>query len=443
MGGRMWVESEVGRGSTFHFTAKFELAEGEAADVRPARPDAVRDTHVLVVDDNATNRRILEETLLSWGMRPTCASGVREALRLARQAQGSGNPYRLVLTDANMPDVDGFALAEQIKQDVDLGSTVIMMLTSGDHPGDVSRCEQLGIAAYLLKPVKQSELFDAIMLALGVFAAEDEASEVPGARRPSRLRPLRVLLAEDSLVNQKLAVSLLKKWGHTVVVTSNGREAMVAAKSEDFDVILMDVQMPDMDGLEATAAIRAGERHTGAHVPIIAMTAHAMKGDRQRCLESGMDDYVAKPIRARHLFETIEAVLAASGRSDTPSDRASPRPDVVDWTDALSTVKGDDHLLRELAEVFLDEAPKLVSAMREAIEGDDAGSLRRAAHTFKGSVHYFGARRARELALALEKMAQDGNLQKAEETFVALKGEMARLRPALVDYARGSERAGD
>jgi len=443
MGGRMWVESEVGRGSTFHFTARFELAEGEAADVRPVRADVIRDTRVLVVDDNATNRRILEETLLGWGMRPTCASGVHEALALARQAQDCGDPYRLVLTDANMPDVDGFALAERIKQDAQLGSTVIMMLTSGDHPGDVSRCEQLGVAAYLLKPVKQSELFDAIMLSLGMVATEDETSEALATERPVRRRPLRILLAEDSLVNQKLAVSLLKKWGHTVAVANNGREALAAARSEDFDLILMDVQMPEMDGLEATAAIRAGERHTRAHVPIIAMTAHAMKGDRERCLKSGMDDYVAKPIRARQLFETIEAVLDTLGESDTRSGPTATGEDVVDWTEALNTVRGDGHLLRELAEVFLEESPGLMKAIREAVEAEDAAALRRSAHTLKGSVYYFGLSRARELALALEKMAQDGNLEKAEETLVALEGEMERLAPVLQSYARGTEGAGD
>jgi CheY-like chemotaxis protein len=262
------------------------------------------------VDDNATNRLILQEMLRNWDMRPATASGVREALPLLHQAQLAKDPYVLVLTDANMPDIDGFALAEEIKRDPKLGGTTIMMLTSGDRPGDIARCEQLGVAAYLLKPVKQSELFDAIVMVLGVPGPEDEAPSRIVMEQEFQRPPLRVLLAEDSLVNQKLAVGLLEKYGHHVVLASDGREAIAALQAHQFDLVLMDVQMPEMDGFEATAAIRAKEKQTGAHIPIIAMTAHAMKGDRERCLEAGMDAYVPKPIRARQLFETIGHVLS-------------------------------------------------------------------------------------------------------------------------------------
>ena len=319
MGGRIWVESELGRGSTFHFTARFGLVPTEPLPVRPLRSASMVGMRVLVVDDNATNRRILAEMLRRWEMVPGNAAGALQALQMLREAQQSGQPYALVLTDANMPDMDGFALAQQIKQDQQLGSTVIMMLTSGDRPGDVARCEQLGIASYLTKPVKQSELFDAILIALGVAAAEEESLETPGtlaAAAPRRLPPLRILLAEDSLVGQKLAVGLLERQGHTVVVANHGREALAALESQPFDLVLMDVQMPEMDGLDATVAIRAREKQTGRHVPIIAMTAHAMKGDRQRCLQAGMDEYLAKPIRSKRLFETIGAVLGVSDAPD-------------------------------------------------------------------------------------------------------------------------------
>ena len=341
MGGQIWVESEAGRGSTFHFTAPFGLARGEAADVAAAKPVILRDTRVLVVDDNATNRRILEQMLCNWTMKPTAVAGVRDALQSLRHAHHSGEPYALVLADAHMPEVDGFALAEQIKQDPELSSTVVMMLTSGDRPGDIARCERLGIAAYLLKPIKQSELFDAIVMALGVTPAEDAGVETLSAEEAARPCPLRILLAEDSLVSQKLATALLEKQGHTVVVAHNGKEAIAAFEVQDFDLVLMDVQMPEMDGLEATAAIRAQEKQTGTRIPIIAMTAHAMKGDRQRCLEAGMDEYIAKPVRARRLFHTIQTVLRTSAEPGVRSDPTPTAAEVLDWSAALSTVRGD------------------------------------------------------------------------------------------------------
>ena len=323
MGGRIWLESEVGRGSRFHFTASFQPASGEQSVVPFAR---VSGTRVMVVDDNATNRRILEEILRNWGMEPAPATGAREAQTLLLQAHRSGNPYPLVLTDANMPDTDGFTFAEMLKQDAELGSTIIMMLTSGDRPGDIARCEQLGVSAYLLKPVKQSELFDAIVMALGITAVEDEVPETLVGEPCARVGTLQVLLAEDSLVNQKLAVGILERRGHTVFVANDGHEALAALATQPFDVVLMDVQMPELDGIEATAAIRAQEKETGAHVPIVAMTAHAMKGDRERCLAAGMDAYVAKPIRARKLLEAIEAVLAAA-TGDPPADGQVPGDD--------------------------------------------------------------------------------------------------------------------
>jgi signal transduction histidine kinase/DNA-binding response OmpR family regulator len=311
MGGRMWVESEVGRGSTFHFTARLELVDEPPRELLAAPPVRLAGVRVLVVDDNATNRRILEEMLLRWEMKPTCAAGAREALCQMQQARQAGHPFRLVLSDCHMPEIDGFALAEAIRSDRDLDSTIIMMLTSGDRAGDVARCESLGISTHMLKPIKQSELLGALESALrrGVSARSDSSRRLP--RLASGLPPQRILLVEDSVVNQKLALALLKKDGHHVVVANNGKEALTALESEEFNLVLMDVQMPEMDGIEATRQIRAGEVQTGNHVPIIAMTAHAMKGDRQRCLEVGMDEYVSKPIRAEQLFETMATVLGS------------------------------------------------------------------------------------------------------------------------------------
>ncbi|MHB0959019.1 MAG: response regulator [Pirellulaceae bacterium] len=313
MGGEIWVESSVGTGSTFHFTATYDISPTCPSRRRQTSRDVIEGTRVLIVDDNATNRLILEEILGNWRLHPSVAAGVPEAMTMLRAAREAGRPYDLIVTDANMPDVDGFALAEMVKQDTDLGSTVIMMLTSGGRSGDVSRCEELGVASYLLKPVKQSELFDAVAMALGITAAEDAAAVAVSAAPLPHPRPLQVLLAEDSLVNQKLAVGLLEKYGHRVDVVADGRGALAAVESNRYDLVLMDVQMPEMDGLEATQAIRIQERKRGGHIPIVAMTAHAMKGDRERCLESGMDGYVAKPIRAKELFDTIAQVLPDSG----------------------------------------------------------------------------------------------------------------------------------
>ena len=449
MGGEIWAESKYGCGSTFHFTSWFDLpAPGQVEPMHP-RPVVVSGTRVLVVDDNETNRRILEEMLLNWGMVPVTVSDVPSALGALREAFLAGEMFPLVLTDANMPEHDGFTLAERVKQDSELSSTVIMMLTSGDRPGDISRCNELSVAAYLLKPVKQSELFDAIVMALGVTAAEDEYR---GDRRASdeSIPPLRILLAEDSLVNQKLAVGLLQRHGHSVVVANHGREVLGALESDRFDLILMDVQMPEMDGLETTEIIRARERDTDSHVPIVAMTAHAMQGDRQRCLKAGMDDYIAKPIRARHIFQTIAKVLGLSCEPlpapDLPSgDSSATDPDqradqVWDPQLALDSVKGDADLLRVVTETYLEEYPNLVAQMRQALDPFDGAQLNLAAHSLKGSLRFFGAEQGFQLAFQLELMGRDGKSEDAAEVLQNLEKFLARLTPALRCYlAQASE----
>ena len=315
MGGQIGAESTVGEGSTFHFTACFKLADQQSLSVRRARPAVVRGRRVLIVDDNATNRLILEEMARNWDMLPTTASGAIEAMVIMRRSEGQGTPYELVLSDVNMPEADGVTLADWIRQDAKLASTPIIFLTSGTRPEDLKRCESLSIAAHLMKPVKESELFDAIGTSLGISVPED--NDDAGQEQEPELPALNILLAEDSLVNQRLAVGLLEKHGHTVIATSNGKEAIAALETGQFDVALMDVEMPEMNGLEATAVIRVQEQKTGEHLPIIAMTAHAMKGDRERCLEAGMDGYVSKPIHSEELFQTLEAVTKRTSDSGT------------------------------------------------------------------------------------------------------------------------------
>jgi two-component system sensor histidine kinase/response regulator len=307
MHGRIWVESEVGKGSRFHFTAHFGLQRMPARIIVPRDPATLRDMRVLVVDDNATNRQILLKMLANWHTNPTAVESGARAITALKEAQGLGRVYPLILLDAQMPEMDGFTLAESIKRNPDWKTATIMMLSSAGQRGDAKRCRDLGINAYLTKPVRQAELLDAILTALGTKPIE-KAPPALVTRHSLRENSghLRILLVEDNTINQVLAVRLLEKRGHTVAVAGNGKEALQALETQSFDLVFMDVQMPEMDGLEATAAIREKEETSGNHLPIIAMTAHAMTGDRERCIQAGMDDYLTKPIRPQALMEMLE-----------------------------------------------------------------------------------------------------------------------------------------
>ena len=331
MGGRIWVESNPGTGAKFHFTVRVGVAEAkEVAIGSVAPPELLRGVSVLVVDDNRTNRRILEGLLKRWEMKPVCVESGPEALNALERARVAGAPYSLIITDLLMPDMDGFGLIERIRQRTELSAAWIMMLTSAGHRGDAEKCNALGISAYLMKPIRQSELREAIARVLG---ARPQQGTIPlitryslaGERAPGI--SLRVLVAEDNPVNQRLATRLLEKRGHRVAVVANGREALEALEKEAFDLVLMDVQMPEMDGFEATAAIRQKEKGTEARQAIIALTAHAMKGDRDRCIAAGMDGYLAKPIRPQELDELLDA-RAARGTGTAQS--AEPISKVAD-----------------------------------------------------------------------------------------------------------------
>jgi two-component system, sensor histidine kinase and response regulator len=321
MGGRIWVESEVGRGSSFHFTASFSLPTREAFPASFPASQLSPGLRVLVVDDNATQRRILEAMLLRWGAKPSVRSNPEAALDALRQAHALQQPFDLILAEVQMPDADGFTLAESIKANPQLSGAAIILLTSGGQPGDAARCRQLGVTAYLTKPVSQSELRQAI---LAVLRTSSPGAPPPLVTRHSLrearsqgegvLSGVRVLLTEDNAVNQALAIALLKKMGIEPVVAGNGAEALAAIEKQSFDVVLMDIQMPEMDGFQAIAAIRSREKLQGGHLPVIAMTAHAMKGDQERCIEAGMDGYVSKPIQRGQLLKAIQEALVVNSK---------------------------------------------------------------------------------------------------------------------------------
>jgi len=429
LGGRIWVESAVGNGSTFQFTANFGVQKDRAAEPSAVESLNLRGLPVLAVDDNATNRRILEETLVSWRMKPTVVEDGPSALSAMQEAKDAGSPFALVLVDAHMPDMDGFDLARRITQTPGLAGATIMMLSSAGQSGEAARCRDLGIAAYLTKPIKQSDLLDAIVSVLGACPSDKPRRSGAASRGSSaRRKALRILLAEDNLVNQKLAVRVLEKRGHRVAVAANGIEALEALEKKQFDVVLMDVQMPEMDGLEATAAIRKKEKVSGGHIPIVAMTAHAMKGDTQLCLDAGMDGYVSKPVRASKLYETIERLAQKAG------DVEASAQDVMDMEEVLARVEGDMQLLRDMAGLFLDECPRLMSNIQQAIELGDTKALARAAHALKGSVGNFAAKGAFDAALKLEMMGRNGDLSQSEQSYADLEEQVEPLKSALISF---------
>ncbi len=422
MGGRLQVESAPGRGSRFHFDVRFGTA---AAPKQRARPlgARVRGLRVLVVDDNDTNRRVLEETLAHWRMRPTLARGAHEALTLLDQAAARKQPFPIVLLDANMPELDGFALAERIRRRRALAATRLLMLTSGPRPGDERRAMALGVSSYLIKPVKQSDLLDRMLEAL-----EDRPTgALARALEDRKGRRLRVLVAEDNPVNQKVAAGLLERAGHRTVIVENGRQALAALASASFDLVLMDVQMPELDGLETTAAIRERERGTGRRVPIVAVTAHAMKGDSERCLAAGMDAYLAKPLQPSELVATIARLTPGA---------------TLDKVRLLERVGGDRRALAGIARIFLADAPRRLAEIRRAVATADARALRAAAHTLKGAAANFAAAGVTDAALELQQIGDAGEMGEAKAALERLEVELAALRRALLSILRGKRKAG-
>jgi len=438
MDGRLWLDSEPGRGSRFHFVATFGVHRGATDTISPSA-DNLRDLRVLVVDDNATNRLILSEVLASWQLHASAVDSAAAALASLHEAEGRGQPFHLVLTDALMPDVDGFMLAQRIADDARLSAVKVILLTSAGSFALRKRAPGL-FTARLTKPVKQSDLLDAIVTA---FARPGEGSRAGthGARRPrpSPTRALRVLVAEDNQTNQKLIAALLRQRGHRVSMVGDGRRAVDRAARQSFDVILMDVQMPEMNGLEATAAIREREGSEGRHTPIVALTAHAMAGDREQCLAAGMDGYVSKPLRPDDLFATIDALVGPTG-PPTGAARAPapPASDTVNQAALLANFGGRPELVKEVVDVFLEDAPAMITRLGDAARGQDATALATAAHAIKGSAGLFSQGQAYQSARHLEQLARTGDvattaaaIAEVERSVLELMAELRGLQSRL------------
>ncbi|MEY2496188.1 MAG: two-component system, sensor histidine kinase and response regulator [Verrucomicrobiota bacterium] len=429
MGGRIWIESKVGEGTTFHFTARL----GVRAALSPARHAEPHDLHglrALVVDDNAVNRCMLSAMLLNWRMKPTVVASGAGALEEMTRAANANAAYQVVLLDAMMPEMDGFALAEKINEQPALADATVMMLSSAMPAGTAERCSALGIAGWLSKPITQSELLDTILIAVGRDKEDggspDAQTQVPETGGAGS--GLRILVAEDNLINRAVATGILEKAGHALVHAANGREAVEAFSDGAFDLIFMDVQMPEMDGFEATRRIREIEATTGGHITIVAMTAHAMAGDRERCLAAGMDDYVSKPLRKEDL---LRALKGAGGEDD---EDKSEKVFLHSRAEMLAQCEGDEELMRELVSIFQENTPQIVQSIGDAIEKRDAPALAVSAHKLLSSLGAFGARQAGSLALRLERNGQENDFRGTKERFTELERETDRIYAALADF---------
>ncbi|MGA9972480.1 MAG: response regulator [Candidatus Acidiferrales bacterium] len=432
MSGVMWVESEVGRGSTFHFTAHFARPEVSSEKVAEPAPVKLQDLPVLVVDDNATSRQILEEMIGNWRMKPVTAKDGPSAMEALRRAHKQGNPFRLVLLDAHMPGMDGFDVAAQVKHDPRLRGTALILLTSAGHTEDIARAKSLGAAAALTKPAKQSELWDTIITALHVAGRQKSRPSIAQTRARTASQPLRILLAEDNPVNQEVAVHLIERRGHSVIVAENGRQAIEALDRHKFDLVLMDVQMPEMGGLEATRIIREKEKVSGQHLPIIAMTAHAMQGDREQCLEAGMDGYLAKPIDPKTFLQTVEGMSErAAGSEAAQGQEAAGAAGALDGKALLARFSGNRKLLRNIVKTFREDCPRMMDRIRTALTARDAVALADGAHALKGSIGNFGESAALETTREMEKAARQGKLDGTWELYATLEDQIALLLPAL------------
>ncbi len=423
MNGRIWVESESGKGSIFHFTVRFGLqtvAQGEqgAIDFKGLR--------ALVVEDHAVSRRILVDTLKRWNIEAHEAENCKSVTETLEQAKRAKAPFRLVLLDDTLPGVDSYELAAQIRKSPRLGVQSVIVLGSALRREEKGERLDSEVLSCLTKPVKQSELLDAVRSGSGIPTRSGAQRAAPG--RPQRIKPaLHILLVEDNPVNRRLAQHVLEKEGYTVVAADNGAAALKTLERKRFDLVLMDVQMPRMDGIETTTAIRNREKITGGYTPIVALTAHAMVGDRERCLKAGMDGYLIKPIQPATLLEAIERLHLAGGRSK----RAQAEKIVLDRTTLLERVDGDMQLLGEITNLFLQQCEPLMASAREAMKTGNAGRFAYDIHTLRGMFRSLSATAAQEAAGKLEELDLVKNPEKVQAAYALLEQEAQALKAEL------------
>ncbi len=483
MGGHVRVESEVGVGSAFHVTVPFRLAD-QAAVPFSERVEFSREhlegRTVLVVDDNATNRRILEELLTNWGMRPRMAENADAAIKELEAAAYFDRPFDLLLVDAVMPGKDGFLMVKDIRDRKDFRFGTVMMLSSADRGDSTRRCRELEIGTYLVKPVSQSSLLESILDALSVespFGGDAQNDSVEPARsKPLNTTativsadsetaavPLRILIADDHEANRRLAEKILEKRGHESSQALNGREVLDRLQTESFDLILMDIQMPELDGFQTTAMLREREASTGTHTPVVALTAHAMKGDREKCLEAGMDAYLSKPLRARELVSLVEklcesatsarigtvtdpssksatnstsTVASSEGEATVPTARSNNQAATieVDFSGALDRMDDDVDLLVEQMRFFIDDAPGLVDQITDSIADENGPQLQSAAHRLKGLVGMYDFTEAADLCLKLEFAGRDSAFGGLDDSASSVRSLVETMHAAIQKF---------
>lgn len=441
MGGSIDLTSEPGKGSTFQFTAQFGIGVSKP-ETSPAGYDFIRSLPILIVDDNNTNRLILEEMVRGWSMQPTIASSGAEALELIRGSYDTSTPFRVVLLDAMMPGMDGVEVAQCIHSSYGALAPKILMLSSTCGLIELSSKAKPLVEKLLVKPIKQSELLDAIMLVCADDKDNHGANTAQTSAPENKNRNLKILLAEDGRVNQMIVVKLLEDRGHHVVLATNGVEAVEAYKAGAFDAILMDVHMPDMNGYEATREIRELESISGTHVPIIAMTANAMKGDRELCIEAGMDDYLSKPVRSSDLYRIIKKNTVGKNNGikggDTPQNRKNLPPGELPPFDAASFQRnvGDLKLMQELITVFFKDSEDLLDAISIALANRDGDALHQCTHSLKGMIENYAAAPASQAVSSLNAFSRTGDLQQAQAIFPQVEKELSNLGAALRVFSR-------